>query len=189
MCLKKSVLNECVRRLKMTLPKDKLFEKQMGIAIDFLIHYNTYLILKGKLNGFDKLKLFWTITNNAHVRLMISCWAKLYGSNVEATHWTKLLNDDITKEKYRNELYKSLDIKELEWENYWKAMKSCRDKFIAHTQFDFNDPIPNFGIAYKSIIFYIEWMKRYFIEKGIIYVDDLEEHIEPYLTELRSLLD
>jgi hypothetical protein len=168
---------------------DKLFEKQMALLKDFFMHYGTYKIINGNLKSIEEFQLFWIMTNNAHIKESILIWCKIFGNeNSNQTHWKELLSKELIDE-FRRDLFEDLQIDRTKWNDYWRSMVDFRDKYIAHTEPEFKGVTPILEFAYQSALFYYDWMKGKFLElNNIVYLDDIEEYIEPYLIETKRLV-
>lgn len=170
--------------------EENLFNLQFRIMVDFMIYYKTIIKLKEKVTSVFSDNIFWVNSYNSYIRLMIINWAKLYGSNSECTHWKSIVLEIADRNRFKRGLLNRLKMSEDEWLKYWENAKAIRDKYVAHNELINRNPIPYFEPAYKSVLYLYKWMtKVYFPRKGIIYCDDIEEYIIPYIEDLDKIID
>ena len=140
-----------------------------------------------KLNPAPELN-FWRVIQGGLLDLSVMEWTKVFGSNVEPTHWKGVVED---QNKFRAELLDYLDITEQQWSEYWSEMKTYRDEAVAH-YFD-NENIshyPRLDIALKSCHFYYGHLIIKLREKGENkYPDSLEEYCERFTEQTRSIAE
>jgi hypothetical protein len=125
---------------------------------------------------------FWTHTIDAHLLQAAICWSMVFGADgVNATHWTKLSKseaEDLEK-SFQGSLERALEVRWRDWKRYRKKVTEFRNKFAAHRDLDFANPVPQFDLALQTAFYYDEWIRQ------IISPDRFEE---PPLKESAALL-
>ncbi|MBO6809728.1 MULTISPECIES: hypothetical protein [Marinobacter] len=76
-------------------------------------------------------------------------WCKVFGSNTEETHWKAVVGDE---QRFRELLFRQLNVTDKEFKAYWQEMTNFRNKIVAHFDSDhFSKGItPSFELAMKS---------------------------------------
>lgn len=131
---------------------------------------------------------FWRVIQGGLLDLSVLEWTKVFGSNVEPTHWKGVVEDH---DKFRNELLSYLGITEQQWSEYWNELKTYRDEAIAH-YFD-NDNIrhyPTLDIALKSCHFYYDHLIKNLRKLGVVkYPESLEDYCERFSEQSKSIAE
>ncbi|GAE92724.1 hypothetical protein JCM21714_1735 [Gracilibacillus boraciitolerans JCM 21714] len=70
-----------------------------------------------------------------------------------------------------------------DYQNYWHEVKDFRDKFSAHREIIFNEPVPNFEVAYKVALLYVAWLEKYLV------LPSLELMLNEYHEELNEMIE
>jgi len=167
-----------------------IFSYQFSIVASFVQHLAYYRV--GKLT-YDRLSVespFWCATIDAHLKVATTQWCKVFGSNgCNATHWKRVATLDVKKEKasFRARLQKE-GLQFNHWEKYHKTMLAFRDKYVAHTEIGFLEPVPNFDTALKVAYVYDEWV-RDLIRPSIFAEFPLEEHFENWKSVSSPLIE
>lgn len=99
--------------------------------------------------GWDKEQLlvssqFWINTNNNCFDLAVVDWCKLFGSERDKHHWSKVLSDVVSFEK---ELENIIDTA---IEDPRLSMKAYRDKFVAHLDSENTIKLPSLEVPLES---------------------------------------
>lgn len=115
-------------------------------------------------NGGALLQLpFWSLTSNAHLCQAVVSWCKVFGASGKNTevHWHKLSTDEAEtfKEGFRGALSKNLGLCPDAWRKYCKEVKDFRDKYVAHTEIGFSEPVPNLDIALDVAFLFDRWVR------------------------------
>jgi hypothetical protein len=127
---------------------------------------------------------FMKMIYNNFFDMAILEWCKVFGADSEYTHWKTLVKDHIS---FRQELLKSLEISQFDWEAYWKDIKNYRDKFIAHHQRDLHRThYPRLNIAVKSSFYYYYKWLIIKLNQLNIYLLDLPDDLEDYYEDFQS---
>ncbi|KXG42691.1 hypothetical protein [Tepidibacillus decaturensis] len=170
---------------------EKVLSRQYPVVKDFVYHYIAYRELNNAYKEFTKSTDFWIFTMNAHLLQAAICWCMVFGSDrSNPIHWKNLnINEkDNLSNWFRSELTEYLNIDEEEWESYWKSMVTFRNRFVAHRELTFQDPVPYFETAYKVALFYDQWVRK------IVYPDlfdliDLEEVANKFRVQTSELVE
>ncbi|MBD0384228.1 hypothetical protein [Paenibacillus sedimenti] len=154
--------------------------KQYPLFRDFLFSYATYNELKPIQTELLGSKDFWINTLSLHLSQAIIKWCGAL-EVIEAQHkqaW----------DSYRAGLVQSLGISEDEWTDYWNQMIDFRNKYslfiglIVVRRF-----IPDLELAYKSALFYDNWMRE-FISPDIFEGPYLKDEINDYYLKIKSTI-
>lgn len=86
-------------------------------------------------------------------------------------HWKRLSdnNSQELEQSFRDGLSDHLEISWEQWQRYWKEMTDFRNKFAAHRDAQYMEPVPNFDIALRVAYYYDDWVR------DIIAPDTFEE--------------
>lgn len=128
----------------------KIFMSQFSIAKEFIYHLIYYRYLH---KAYSECKLeseFWRYTINSHLLQAAIKWCMIFGSRgCNQTHLIRLNPDEAKnlEKSFIDGLKKRLGIDEQQWKLYWKEMTDFRDKYAAHTDIDYDAPVPNFNSA------------------------------------------
>lgn len=74
---------------------------------------------------------FWRLINGNQLDIAILEWCKVFGSDIEPTHWKKVV-PFANHDKFRNDLFTSIVVAPDAWNDYWKELKAYRDNLVAH---------------------------------------------------------
>jgi hypothetical protein len=103
---------------------------------------------------------FWIMTRNLLFQSAAIEWCKVFGSNKDLTHWTKVL--PISKEnELRSDLLIELQIKLEDWSSYREKIVNFRDQMVAH-----HDPnaeiavYPQFDLALRAAEFMFQRIRE-----------------------------
>jgi hypothetical protein len=129
---------------------------------DFICHYLSYKKLHSKRDGLKGEKGFWVHTVNAHIMVSCSYWCMIFGSEKNNDlHW-KNLSFNLNKDQngFENKLLKELSISQDEWGKVRKSIMTFRNKYIAHRDIEYREPVPYLENAYKAIMIYSDWLRE-----------------------------
>jgi hypothetical protein len=90
-------------------------------------------------------------------------WCMVFGSHgCNSTHWKKLsLNEQEGLAKsFRDGLFRETGLDEERWLQYWKSVTTFRDKFVAHRELHFSEPVPDFDMALDVAYYYDKWVRQ-----------------------------
>jgi hypothetical protein len=126
---------------------------------------------------------YWIMIYNNFFDIAILGWCKVFGGDIEPTHWKRIVDDH---SHFRQNLLTALKVDQSDWETYWKDIKDYRDKFIAHHIIDPNiTHFPSLDIALKSSFYYYSWLVNKLELFNIYYVpDDLKDYYDDYLIQI-----
>jgi hypothetical protein len=77
-----------------------------------------------------------------------------------------------------------------EYNQYWKSMTDFRNKYAAHRELNFINPVPNFDTALKVAFFYDQWVRKVIFPATIdeppleSFAQSLEESAVPFVEKL-----
>ena len=143
--------------------KSEVFENQYHLVKRFVYHLVYYRAL---LNEYRISKLqdeFWTLTIDADLLRATINWCMVFGSDKSnPTHWKMLSATDSEKllRSFRTGLLKKTGLSSLELRRYWKSVVDFRNKYAAHHDWKFKEPIPHFDIALAVAFYYDEWIRK-----------------------------
>jgi hypothetical protein len=143
--------------------RPEVFREQFPIVKRFVYHLIYYRELKA---AYDRLQLqseFWTHTIDAHVLQAAIHWWMVFGSDgSNPTHWKNLSNSrsEELQQSFRSGLSKHTGIPTEEWQKYRDTMKDFRDKYAAHRELNFGEPVPDFTSALKIAYYYDHWIRE-----------------------------
>ncbi len=92
---------------------------------------------------------FWRTVDNNFLDMCVLEWCKLFADTNGKHHWEKIITD---REKFLTTLFAELGCDQGQFENYIDAMKTYRDKFLAHLDHENTMNIPYLDKARKSVI-------------------------------------
>jgi hypothetical protein len=143
----------------------EVFSRQYPVIFFFVQHLAYNRGLKAAWNGTVDPSPFWASTTDGHLKLATIAWCNVFGSRNSNMHWTKTTVGETSKEEqegFRQRMLSKTSFSEQQWEDYQKAMRAFRDKFVAHVDLDvpFRDPIPSFNPALQVAYVYHEWIRE-----------------------------
>ena len=158
----------------------KVFSNQFPLVKWFIYHLTYYRALHKAYNERKMKDEFWKMTIDAHLLIAAINWCMVFGSDSSnPTHWKQLSPTESTHKQFRAGLLNSVGISRPQWKRYWTSMTAFRNKYAAHRELSFTDPVPNFDIALKAALYYDQWVRT------VISPDTLEE--PPFDSFARSL--
>jgi hypothetical protein len=87
----------------------------------------------------------------------------VFGSDQsEPTHWKRLSISDSEElnKSFREGLFKTADLNQQTWENYWRRVVDFRNRFAVHRELEFKGPVPVFDTALAVAYFYDTWVRE-----------------------------
>ncbi len=100
------------------------------------------------------------VASNNYLDVAVTTWCKLFGSDRERHHWTRIITDPAKREAFKRDLYAELGCDEHQWKDYCESMLKKRDKFLAHQDDENEETHPVMDIAIASAKF----LHRYIME-------------------------
>jgi hypothetical protein len=87
-------------------------------------------------------KDFWHVVQNALGDGVCIYWCHLFGSNKDNLHYSKLFNrPDVlavgkkySRASVKKRILDAVNYDDEQYEKFWKEVKDCRDKFVAHRE-------------------------------------------------------
>ncbi|MHB1331050.1 MAG: hypothetical protein ACYCY1_00515 [Sulfuriferula sp.] len=107
---------------------------------------------KGELVTNDQ---FFVNANGNFLDICVLEWCKLFADNREKHHWRKAITDQAA---FFAALLPTLKLTEAEFESYIDAMRTYRDKFVAHLDLEETMYPPKLRTARKSVSFLYEYL-------------------------------
>lgn len=98
---------------------------------------------------------FLVNANSNSLDICVLEWCKLFGEKKGRHYWGKVITD---REAFFVSLLQFLKLTEPEFEDYVDAMRTYRDKFIAHLDSDEVMLPPKLRVARKSVSFFYDYM-------------------------------
>ena len=123
----------------------------------FVCHYNAYKEIHEVYNTLPGDIEFWTYTSDAHIEMATINWCMIFGNDSNETHWKRL---NLSQSSFREQLFVECNINSEQWNSYWHEMIKFRNEYVAHRPKSFEEPVPNFGIAYRAIICLENWVRE-----------------------------
>jgi hypothetical protein len=103
--------------------------------------------------------LFWTVVQNSLGESFCLCWCHLFGSTSDDLHLSRVfaypdivgLGTDYQERTFRSRIYTQAGISEVGFEELWKEVRRCRNKYIAHREVETNVKFPRTDICLKTV--------------------------------------
>ena len=150
----------------------EVFKSQFPIVKWFVYHLIYYKALLNCYKDHQLQNEFWTLTIDAHLLRAAINWCMVFGSDESnLTHWKRLAVTELEEchKNFREGLFKATGLKQDTWQQYWKSMTDFRNKYAAHRELPFTNPVPNFDTALAVAYYYDNWVRM------IIYPDTFAE--------------
>lgn len=93
---------------------------------------------------------FFVNANGNFLDICVLEWCKLFADKRGKHHWRKTITD---QDAFFTELLRTLKLTEAEFESYIDAMRTYRDKFVAHLDLEETMYPPKLRTARKSVSF------------------------------------
>jgi hypothetical protein len=164
--------------------EQKVFVKQFSAMKWFVYHLTYYRVLSKSYKEHQLQNEFWTLTINAHLLRATIDWCMVFGSDQSnPTHWKRLTSTeaDALYQSFYAGFFKETDFDQNRWLQYWESMTVFRNKYVAHRELEFTNPVPDFDPALAVVYYYDNWVRRF------IYPDRLQEPpLESFALSLRK---
>ncbi len=132
--------------------------EQLTAALQVVINVARCVATKRALAATDRDPVlnFWRLLQGNLLDIAVLDWCKLFGSDNEEhrlIHWKRVFADQDT---FLEDLLAHTAISRDDWLDYWQQMKSCRDQYVAHLDFDNRNLLsyPDLNKELSSAIFY-----------------------------------
>ena len=136
---------------------------QYPIAKRFIYHIIIFRALNKAYKEQGKKSEFWTLTIDAHLLQATILWCMVFGSDgSNPIHWKNLSeteSDELLKD-FREHLPKETGLTWTDWQRYWATMLDFRNKYTAHRELDYKEPVPLFDIAIDVAFYYDRWIRK-----------------------------
>lgn len=127
----KQYLPEKEMKNKETIDKFELME---GLAWRCICYVQYFQLTSGQPGK------FWPVVQNAIGDAACLFWPHLFGNREDNFHYSKFFpieevaqaDDKFSLETIKPRLIDRIGMNEFEYKAFWKEVKSCRDKFVAH---------------------------------------------------------
>lgn len=93
---------------------------------------------------------FWITTGNNFIDVAVLEWCKLFADHKGKFHWKKIVTD---KSAFKGRLLHVIGQSEAEFAIYIDEMKTYRDKFVAHLDYEESMFIPETKVMEKTSVF------------------------------------
>lgn len=151
----------------------------------FLYHIVYFREIKKVYNSIQLKSVLWAYTINAHILQATMTWCMVFGSEgCNQIHWKRLSKKDCEKlqSSFRKRLQEVTGISSDRWNDYWSEITTFRNKYVAHRELNYDEPVPDFSNAITVALFYDQWVRE------IIAPDILQEPpLEEFVAKLKSL--
>lgn len=145
--------------MKMKYDAD-IFSHQFPIVGQFVRQLAYFRAAKPVYNKLNQKSPFWCATIDAHLKIATIKWCNVFGADgCNSTHWKKIINIDAVRDSFRKHVLLEVGFSRLEWMCYHKAMCDFRNKYVAHYEMDFSQPVPDFDIALRIAYAYDKWVR------------------------------
>lgn len=138
-----------------------IFRNQYPLVVSFVQHLAYYRAGKPIYDRLWIKSPLWTATLDAHLKIASIQWCKVFGSDgCNATHWkrTPILDVQKAQQSFRDRLKKSCVTRD-EWARRHQAMMNFRNRYVAHSDPNNADPVPDFNKALDVAYVYDEWVR------------------------------
>lgn len=92
---------------------------------------------------------FWRTVDSNFLDICVLEWCKLFADTRGKHHWAKVITD---KDRFLNTLLAELGCDEVQFKNFIDAIKTYRDKYVAHLDHENTMNIPYLDKVEKSVI-------------------------------------
>ena len=145
--------------------RKEVFVQQVSLVHRFVRHLSHYRAIKSNRTRKWKDSWFWVDTSNAHLLQGAMCWCMVFGSHGQnEVHLRALAHEPGDAEElqgsFRNRLLATLRISGDQWLTYWEAMVAFRNKYAAHREIGFRDPVPDLKWALEAAFCYDLWVRE-----------------------------
>jgi hypothetical protein len=164
--------------------KPEVFVEQFLLVKHFLYHLTYFRELSMASRRCQIQSELWTHTIDAHLIQATMIWGMVFGSDgCNPTHW-KNLSDENCKElqaSFRQRLCEVTGLSTDQWSDYCSEITSFRNRYVAHRELNYDEPVPGFTIALDIALLYDRWVRE------IIAPDILEEPpLDQFIKALRA---
>lgn len=100
---------------------------------------------------------------NAHLFQATITWCMIFGAEgCNETHWKKLSPKDCEElqSSFRKRLQDVTGLSLDSWTAYWSEMTQFRNKYAAHRELKYDEPVPDFSNAIAVALFYDRWIRE-----------------------------
>jgi len=134
---------------------------------------------------------FWRVIHGNLLDMAVLEWCKLFGSDHEdrqPSHWKNIVPEE-DHEKFRTELYNHLGIDRKAWLEYWKEIKTYRDKAVAHFDIKSRDitHYPVLDGVLEATYYYYEYLIVELREATDRYPDDIREYCSKFTDQTTEI--
>lgn len=150
------------QRLPAASYQHDVFVIQFPIVKQFIYHLTYYRALLTEYSARGVQDEFWSLTIDAHLLRATINWCMVFGSdNSNPIHWKKIFSAPSEKlySRFRSGLYKEIGLDAQEWKAYWTAMIDFRNRYAAHRDGEYTNPVPHFDPALAAAFHYDQWVR------------------------------
>lgn len=168
--------------------KVNVFQRTYPVLTDFIYHYIIYKEMMCELENTVSVAAIWNRTCDAHIKVAASSWCMIFGeATSNPTHWKNINfgGKENAEDLFINRLLLDLELTKSELRKNVKEVLDFRNKFVVHREIKFNEPTPNFKVAYDIALTFDKWARE------MIYPDrfdgpEFEELIEAARSTIRK---
>ncbi|MBL8845968.1 MAG: hypothetical protein JNN24_09395 [Hyphomicrobium zavarzinii] len=110
----------------------------------------------GKDSAYDRENNFWRTVSGNFLDTAVLAWCKLFANN-EDHNWKRVV-PAADHDAFETGLLKAVSMTAPEWADYITAMRTYRDKFLAHLDSEEVMNIPKLDAAIASTVYYAEYL-------------------------------
>ena len=165
-----------------------IFQYQYIVVEEFVRHLAYYRGLKSVSDSQGIKSMFWGQTINAHFRVAVLNWCKVFGSKKSNdVHWKKTPIEDVerAKEQFAQKIYKH-GINKKFLKGYRMEMIAFRDKVVAHHDLGEFPRIYGLDKALQIAYIYDDWV-RDLLKPDCIEIVALRDRYERWRTVVESI--
>jgi hypothetical protein len=120
---------------------------------------NLAFFFSGRPNGKQIFtEQFWVTTGNNFLDIAVLEWCKLFVDARGKHHWTKVITDHAA---FSTGLFDAMTLTDPFFKEYIEEMRTYRDKFVAHLDFEERMQIPNLRAAQRSTAYLYDYLRAH----------------------------
>lgn len=162
-----------------------VFGYQYVIVNEFVQHVAYHRALNERYNSLQLESEFWCATISAHLLVAAINWCKVFGQDgCNVTHWKQVghRDEEAMQKSFREKVYAETGFNGPQWTQFHEQMCGFRNKFVAHSEIGFSNPVPQFDKALQVAYAYDNWI-RDAIAPHILDAERLKNHFVVWKTE------
>ena len=129
--------------------REILLNKAASVCVDFvrqLIFYKKFNERKDEIN-----EVVLVYIHNNFIDMAAIQWGHLFGNHKDILHYRNVVENP---DEFKEEILDNFKMSAVEWKEYWKEMKTYRDKAVSHLEPSPKLKMPDFNFAYSCVSHY-----------------------------------